>query len=119
MLSIYRILGSIYTLLVKRLDYITYFKVEDGEMLPCVLQDPVYSTAEANFLRNYGFSVVDDPEAFSQIGPGTLVLSIGTYQDIMKRISTGKWPAAIICETSQSYKTAPWDSGTPIICSGS
>ena len=79
MLSIYRILGSIYTLLVKRLDYITYFKVEDGEMLLCVLQDPAYSTTEANFLRNYGFSVVDDPEAFSQIGLGTLVLSIGTY----------------------------------------
>jgi len=67
--------------------------------LPCVIQDPAYSAVEKECLRSLGFQCVDDPDAFSCIGEGSLLFSVGTYWHMMKRVSTGPWPAALVCNS--------------------
>jgi hypothetical protein len=44
-----------------------------------------------------GFQCVDDPDAFSCIDEGSLLFSVGTYWHMLKRVSTGPWPAALVC----------------------
>jgi hypothetical protein len=70
---------------------------EEETPLPCVFQDPAYSAVEKECMRSLGFKCVDDPDAFSCIGEGSLLFSVGTYWHMLKRVSTGPWPAALVC----------------------
>ncbi len=71
--------------------------LEEGKPLPCVIQDPAYSAVEKECLRALGFRCVDDPDAFSSIDNGSLLFSVGTYWHMLKRVSMGPWPAALVC----------------------
>ncbi|KAI9761331.1 MAG: hypothetical protein M4579_001121 [Chaenotheca gracillima] len=64
--------------------------------LTCVVQDPVYSTLEKDYLRSIGLEVVDDPDAFSRINAETLVINISTYFEMDWWIADGIWPAAMV-----------------------
>jgi hypothetical protein len=70
---------------------------EEGHSLPCVVQDPEYSTVDKELLHSIGLACVSDPAAFLIIDSGSLVLSIGTEWSLCKKISLGVWPAALVC----------------------
>lgn len=79
--------------------------VAEERPLPCVIQDPAYSTVEKEYLRSLGFQCVDDPDAFSCIDEGSLLFSVGTYWHMLKRVSTGPWPAALVCNDGMCNNT--------------
>jgi hypothetical protein len=69
----------------------------DGERpLPCVIQDPGYSTLEQKYLESLGLEVVLDPDIFSKIQTDSLVYSIGTHPSVAWWVSDGIWPRAMI-----------------------
>lgn len=71
---------------------------DNGKMLPCIAQDPVYSPLDKPFLRSMDITVVDDPDAFSLIDENSLVFLIGTFPRILWWIGDRVLPAAIITE---------------------
>lgn len=68
---------------------------EPGKPLPCVIQDPVYSKLDKEFLTSLDLQVVDDPDAFDKIDSGTFVLRVGDYAHMSRWICDGVWPAAM------------------------
>jgi hypothetical protein len=51
------------------------FVKDNGNLLPCVVQDPRYSNLDKRFPRSLDFTVVDGPDAFSLINANSLVFS--------------------------------------------
>ena len=61
-----------------------------------ILQDPQYTTLDKEFLISLGYEVVEDPEAFREIGEGSLVYAIHCYAKVYKAVSDGKRPRVLI-----------------------
>ncbi|KAI9751556.1 MAG: hypothetical protein M4579_006011 [Chaenotheca gracillima] len=60
------------------------------------LGDPSYSALDKRHLHSLGLEAVDDPDAFSRIDGGSLVIHIGTYFKMAWWITRGIWPAAMV-----------------------
>jgi hypothetical protein len=71
-------------------------EVGGGEKLQCVFQDPQFTDLDKEFLTSLGYTVVDDPEAFSKITEHSLVYAIHCYADVYKSVSKGPRPAAMV-----------------------
>jgi hypothetical protein len=67
-----------------------------GGELKVVAQDPQFTELDKEFLVGLGFSVVDDPEAFTKIGEGSLVYAIHCYAKVYKAASDAPRPALLI-----------------------
>ncbi|KAE8454680.1 hypothetical protein EG329_000303 [Mollisiaceae sp. DMI_Dod_QoI] len=74
----------------------------DGD-LPVVLQDPQYTDLDKEFLVSLGYKVVDDPEAFTYIGTGSLVYAIHCYGPVYKQVSDGPRPAVLIGTNVENF----------------
>jgi hypothetical protein len=61
-----------------------------------VLQDPQYTALDKEFLLSLGYGVVDDPDAFKEIGERSLVYAIHCYAKVYKAVSDGKRPKVLI-----------------------
>jgi hypothetical protein len=73
---------------------ITFLGEENGSKV--ILQDPQYTARDKEFLTSLGYGVVEDPEAFMQIGEGSLVYAIHCYAKVYKAVSDGKRPKVLI-----------------------
>jgi hypothetical protein len=73
---------------------ITSLGEENGSKV--ILQDPQYTALDKEFLTSLGYGVVEDPEAFKEIGEGSLVYAIHCYAKVYKAVSDGKRPKALI-----------------------
>jgi hypothetical protein len=67
-----------------------------GEEIKVVAQDPQFTELDKEFLTSLGHKVVEDPEAFTQIGEGTLVYAIHCYAKVYKAVSEAPRPAVLI-----------------------
>ncbi len=62
-----------------------------------IQQDPAFTPLDTSFLASLNHTVVDDPEAYSHIGPYTLVYAIHCYPEIYDNIrALGKTPGWLI-----------------------
>ena len=68
------------------------------------MQDPWFSKFDVQFLASLDFEIVNDPDAFSTIDAGSLVMHIGSMPYISRWMCDGTWPAAMFCsDWSESY----------------
>ncbi|KAG9235608.1 hypothetical protein BJ875DRAFT_421741 [Amylocarpus encephaloides] len=90
---------------------------EPGKPLPCVIQEPAYSSVEKVWLKSLGFEVVDDPDTFARVNLESLVFAVNTIMEIGWWLSRGTAPAAIIsldwCNRSCTI-TWPDDDSFPV-----
>lgn len=70
--------------------------LEKGSELQVVFQDPQFTELDKEFLTGLGYKVVEDPEAFAQIGEGSLVYAIHCYASVYKAVSERPRPAVFI-----------------------
>ena len=67
----------------------------------------MFTALDREFLPSLGIEVVDDPQAFAEIGTKTIVYAIGGYRYIEGMISEGPWPAAFVTTSfDQIFETA-------------
>ncbi|KAH8594136.1 hypothetical protein B0O99DRAFT_189157 [Bisporella sp. PMI_857] len=64
--------------------------------LEVILQDPVFSDLDKQFLTSLGYTVVDDPAAFQHVTGDSLVYAIHCYNDVFKQIVKFAKPAMMI-----------------------
>jgi hypothetical protein len=57
----------------------------------------MYSDADKEFLTTLGLRVVDDPDAFTSIDSGSLVVYMGTPCTVPRFVALGTRPAAMFC----------------------
>ncbi|OTA58969.1 hypothetical protein K449DRAFT_334000 [Hypoxylon sp. EC38] len=62
----------------------------------CLFQEPVFNSADKNFICSLGYKVVDSPEGFEQVGPSTLVFGIHLYKDVYAQAIDGHPPAIFV-----------------------
>ena len=63
------------------------------------LQEPLFTPLDISFLSSdaeYGYQIVENPEAFKLINERSLVYAIHCYADVYKGISEGLKPAVIV-----------------------
>jgi len=65
-------------------------------MVPSVIQDPIYSNRDKEFLRSLDFEPVNDPDAYGRIDANTLVFNTTRMSHTYWFMSKGLRPAAII-----------------------
>jgi hypothetical protein len=61
-----------------------------------VFQDPQFTDTDKQLLRELGYEVVEDPEAFRHIEEESLVYALHCYADVYKKVSEQKRPALFI-----------------------
>ncbi|KAK2629145.1 hypothetical protein QTJ16_002248 [Diplocarpon rosae] len=70
--------------------------LEKGTELQLTFQDPQFTDTDKEFLMSLGYKVVHDPEAFAEVGEGSLVYAIHCYGKLYKSISERPRPAVLI-----------------------
>jgi hypothetical protein len=73
----------------------TIIQTLGGEM-KLVAQDPQFTDLDKSFLSSLGYTVVDDPAAFTYIREDTLVYAIHCYAQVYKAVSEAPRPAILI-----------------------
>ncbi|PVH76305.1 hypothetical protein DL98DRAFT_592357 [Cadophora sp. DSE1049] len=88
---------------------------QEGELLPCVVQDVQYSGLDKEFLKSLDITVVDDPDAFDLLNANTLVVHrtkpskcydsnhavlILMQLERSYGLLGGSWPASMITENN-------------------
>ncbi|KAL2074074.1 hypothetical protein VTL71DRAFT_7852 [Oculimacula yallundae] len=61
-----------------------------------IFQDPQFTVLDKEFLASLGYKVVKDPEAFAEVGEGSLVYAIHCYADVYKSVAERPRPAVLI-----------------------
>lgn len=69
---------------------------EDTDEISCFAQDPAYSESDKKVLKEYGISVVDNPEGFLKVDSSTIVISCAPQAPVKQIISDIALPAAMI-----------------------
>ncbi|TAQ83050.1 hypothetical protein B7494_g8627 [Chlorociboria aeruginascens] len=69
----------------------------------CVFQDPQFAATDTEFLTSLGYTVVEDPDAFSYIKENTLVYAIHCYARVYQSISEGPRPAILISTNVENF----------------
>lgn len=59
-----------------------YAEKHAGEPIPCIFQEPVFTSADRDFIAGLGHSVVDSPEACDRVDPDTFLFGIHLYRPI-------------------------------------
>ncbi|PVH84652.1 hypothetical protein DL98DRAFT_584205 [Cadophora sp. DSE1049] len=70
--------------------------LESGTQPQIVFQDPQFTRMDKEFLTTLGYKVVEDPEAFAEVGEGSLVYAIHCYAHVYKSIAERPRPAILI-----------------------
>ncbi len=70
--------------------------LEKGPELQITFQDPQYTAVDKEFLASLGYKVLEDPQAFLEIGEGSLVYAIHCYGAVYKSVSERSRPAVLI-----------------------
>ncbi|KAI5918464.1 hypothetical protein F4810DRAFT_691976 [Camillea tinctor] len=76
-----------------------YRKRQGGDSdvaIRCVFQEPLFTPTDRAFLEGLGHVVVDTPEAFAVVGPGTLLFAVHMYRDVYTRAIAGCVPAVFV-----------------------
>jgi hypothetical protein len=68
----------------------------EGKGLKVILQDPQYTALDKEFLISLGYVVLEDPDAFKEIGEESLVYAIHCYAKVYKEVSNGRRPKVLI-----------------------
>ncbi|KAJ5713188.1 uncharacterized protein N7483_010369 [Penicillium malachiteum] len=69
-----------------------------GADVPCFLQDPAYLDPDKEVLPEYGFQIVDDPEAWLEMDDFSVVISISSNVPTKEIIADLARPAVVICD---------------------
>ncbi|KAH8821914.1 hypothetical protein F5884DRAFT_106048 [Xylogone sp. PMI_703] len=72
------------------------FQSTTNETLQCFFQDPQFTPLDKEFLVSLGYTVVEDPIAFSHVDEHTLVYAIHCYADVYAALSKGPRPTILI-----------------------
>ena len=72
--------------------------------VPCLSQEPFYSTHDKQLLRSIGIEPVDDPDGFLSIDSRSLVCEWCTYDFVIRKISERPWPAAMITSIDKAER---------------
>ncbi|TVY80808.1 hypothetical protein LSUE1_G003265 [Lachnellula suecica] len=67
-----------------------------GARVSTVFQDPQFTDTDKLLLKELGYEIVEDPEAFQHIVESSLVYAIHCYADVYKEVSEQKTPAVFI-----------------------
>ncbi|EKD16813.1 hypothetical protein MBM_05282 [Drepanopeziza brunnea f. sp. 'multigermtubi' MB_m1] len=78
--------------------------LENAFELGLVFQDPQFTAVDNEFLTSLGYKVVDDPDAFQEIGKGSLVYAIHCYGPVYKSVSERPRPAVLIATDVENFK---------------
>ncbi|KAH7360149.1 hypothetical protein BKA65DRAFT_179782 [Rhexocercosporidium sp. MPI-PUGE-AT-0058] len=70
--------------------------LERGAEMQITFQDPQYTKNDKEFLASLGYKVAKDPEAFAEVGEGSLVYAIHCYADVYKSVAGRPRPAVLI-----------------------
>lgn len=70
--------------------------MEMGSDVTFVFQDPQFTEVDKQFLASLGYKVADDPQAFKEIGEGSLVYAIHCYGPVYRSVSERSRPAVLI-----------------------
>ncbi|KAI0599597.1 hypothetical protein F4775DRAFT_591383 [Biscogniauxia sp. FL1348] len=62
----------------------------------CIFQEPLFTPADRGFLEGLGHRVVDTPEAFGLVGPGSLLFAVHMYKDVYTRAIAKHVPAVFV-----------------------
>ncbi|KAI0173018.1 hypothetical protein GGR52DRAFT_432177 [Hypoxylon sp. FL1284] len=62
----------------------------------CLFQEPMFHSADKEFLQSLGHQVVDSPEGFERVTPSTLVFGIHLYRDIYNQTIAKHLPAMFV-----------------------
>ncbi|KAI1407913.1 hypothetical protein F5Y13DRAFT_121230 [Hypoxylon sp. FL1857] len=66
----------------------------------CLFQEPIFNSADKEFIRGLGYEVVDSPEGFQQVSSSALVFGVHLYRDVYAQ-AIDKHPPAIFIGTPQ------------------
>ncbi|KAH7395941.1 hypothetical protein BKA64DRAFT_73404 [Cadophora sp. MPI-SDFR-AT-0126] len=61
-----------------------------------VFQDPQFTRMDKEFLTTLGYKIVEDPDAFAEVGEGSLVYAIHCYAQVYKSVAERPRPAVLI-----------------------
>lgn len=73
----------------------TIIQVLGGDV-KLVAQDPQFTDVDKEFLTSFGYTVVEDPKAFTSIGQGSMVYAIHCYARVYKAVSEAPRPVLLI-----------------------
>ncbi|KAJ6037058.1 hypothetical protein N7540_001337 [Penicillium herquei] len=69
-----------------------------GVDVPCFAQDPAYLDPDKEILPQYGFQIIDDPEAWLEMDDFSVVISISSNVPSKVIIADISRPAVVICD---------------------
>ncbi|CZT12426.1 uncharacterized protein RAG0_16243 [Rhynchosporium agropyri] len=70
--------------------------LQNKSEIQVVFQDPQFTVLDKEFLVSLGYTVVKDPQAFAEVGEGSLVYAIHCYADVYKAVAERPKPAVLI-----------------------
>ncbi|KAG4438876.1 hypothetical protein IFR05_005611 [Cadophora sp. M221] len=70
--------------------------LERGSELQIIFQDPQFTKLDKEFLASLGYKVMKDPEAFVEVGEGSLVYALHCYASVYKSVAERPRPAVLI-----------------------
>ncbi|KAI0018020.1 hypothetical protein F4780DRAFT_781724 [Xylariomycetidae sp. FL0641] len=62
----------------------------------CFFQEPLFNSAEKEFIESLGHSVVSSPAGFQQVDPSTLVFGVHLYRDIYSQVLARHIPTVFV-----------------------
>lgn len=70
--------------------------LDSGAERQIVFQDPQFTRMDKEFLTSLGYKIKEDPEAFAEVGKGSLVYAIHCYAQVYKSIAERPRPAVLV-----------------------